>query len=72
MGGNHDVLSWEDIQNSSGDDDERCCCHSLCRKNQKKKLRYFHNTFSDYGSIYLVDMVLISTYNILISFRSGL
>jgi len=37
---------------------------------EKSKKTYGH--FSDYGSIYLVDMVLIRTYNVLISFRSSL
>jgi hypothetical protein len=36
-----------------------------------EKSKKTYGTFSDDGSIYLVD-VLIPTYNILISFRSGL
>ena len=37
---------------------------------KSKKKTYGH--FSDYSSIYLVDMVMICTYRVHISFRSGL
>jgi hypothetical protein len=42
----------------------------LVRMSEKSKKTY--GNFSDYGSIYLVDMVLIRTYNVLISFKSSL
>jgi len=37
---------------------------------EKSKKTYGH--FSDYGSIYRVDMVMICTYKVRVSFRSGL
>ena len=37
-----------------------------------EKSKKTYGNFNDYGSIYLVDMVLIRTYNVLISFKSSL
>ena len=43
---------------------------SVKELSEKSKKTYGH--FSDYGSIYRVDMVMICTYKVRISFRSGL